>query len=457
MALVSSDSGSKKATAVCLRVSTSGFYCLFFFLAQLNMINPDDDDDDEFSANKVINLDSSDDDINDISLQTTKKRKHNESDDGRVQINLDKTLIPKSKDKTIGLAFSGEKSELEALGIVSYQHSVYEEKFVDQIEKNVDEFSEKQHSQNDVDDNSDEKQSIVELSEQDECSQEDASTSGIEPLDDDDDEFTPDDGPSYVDDLNDYFDDDVDRFLEAPDNCNIEISRKKCEKIDDSKAIDNVRRNRIRDDGDITIYRERIAAYETSRLQSSDESSNDNDEELHRINEDFSIPKRVWERLYEYQHDAVKWMCDLHIKLCGGILGDEMGLGKTVEVISFLISLSFSKSYEVSECYKYLGPVLLVCPATVMYQWVNEFHKWWPPFRVAVLHQSGSYKGKSRTKLVNDIIQTNGILITSYKSLVCFQKYLVPKNWHYVILDEGHKIRNPIAQVTQCCKLVSLT
>ena len=40
-----------------------------------------------------------------------------------------------------------------------------------------------------------------------------------------------------------------------------------------------------------------------------------------------------------------------------------------------------------------LGPVLIVSPITVMHQWVREFHKWWPPFRVAVLHGSGSYTG----------------------------------------------------------------
>lgn len=32
----------------------------------------------------------------------------------------------------------------------------------------------------------------------------------------------------------------------------------------------------------------------------------------------------------------------------------------------------------------------MVCPATVLKQWVEEFHKWWPPLRVAILHSSGS-------------------------------------------------------------------
>lgn len=49
-----------------------------------------------------------------------------------------------------------------------------------------------------------------------------------------------------------------------------------------------------------------------------------------------------------------------------------------------------------------LGPVLIICPATVLFQWVSELHKWWPEFRVAVLHDTGSYKGpKVRYTLVN--------------------------------------------------------
>ena len=40
-----------------------------------------------------------------------------------------------------------------------------------------------------------------------------------------------------------------------------------------------------------------------------------------------------------------------------------------------------------------LGPVVIVCPATVMHQWVKEFHTWWPDFRVVILHSSGSYTG----------------------------------------------------------------
>lgn len=44
--------------------------------------------------------------------------------------------------------------------------------------------------------------------------------------------------------------------------------------------------------------------------------------------------------------------------------------------------------------YRGLGPVLIVCPSTLLHQWVHEFQQWWPEFRVAVLHESGSFQGK---------------------------------------------------------------
>lgn len=69
--------------------------------------------------------------------------------------------------------------------------------------------------------------------------------------------------------------------------------------------------------------------------------------------------------------------------IIGGVLGDEMGLGKTVQMIAFLAGLCFSGLLD--------GTILVICPATVLHQWVQEFHKWWPPFRVGVLHSSGSY------------------------------------------------------------------
>lgn len=48
--------------------------------------------------------------------------------------------------------------------------------------------------------------------------------------------------------------------------------------------------------------------------------------------------------------------------------------------------------------------MLIVSPATVLHQWVAEFHKWWPPFRVAVLHSTGTHAG-SKKRLVQEIVE----------------------------------------------------
>lgn len=96
----------------------------------------------------------------------------------------------------------------------------------------------------------------------------------------------------------------------------------------------------------------------------------------------YRISGDVYPSLFDYQKTGVQWLWELYSQRVGGIVGDEMGLGKTIQVIAFLAGLHYSR--------KITKPVIVVAPATVMKQWVNEFHTWWPPFRVSILHTSGS-------------------------------------------------------------------
>ena len=52
------------------------------------------------------------------------------------------------------------------------------------------------------------------------------------------------------------------------------------------------------------------------------------------------------------------------------------------------------------------------------------------------------------------IVKNSGILVTSYNTLVLQQEIILAYNWHYVVLDEGHKIRNPDVQATLVAKQV---
>lgn len=186
----------------------------------------------------------------------------------------------------------------------------------------------------------------------------------------------------------------------------------------------------------------------------------------------YRIPGDVYPSLFDYQKTGVQWLWELYSQQVGGIVGDEMGLGKTIQVISFLAGLHYSK--------KLTRPIIIVAPATVMKQWVNEFHTWWPPFRVSILHTSGSGmidmgreeqrenelfsqipeqarnkppKGKKTTQnIVERVVQEGHVLVTTYSGLQTYADLLVPVDWEYAVLDEGHKIRNPNTAITIYCK-----
>ena len=67
----------------------------------------------------------------------------------------------------------------------------------------------------------------------------------------------------------------------------------------------------------------------------------------------------------------------------------------------------------VSFSYDGLGPVLIVCPATVMHQWVREFHTWAPFLRIAILHSSGSHKGSQVSGFIMVVILCKLMLVTN--------------------------------------------
>ncbi|XP_052775006.1 DNA excision repair protein ERCC-6-like isoform X2 [Mya arenaria] len=211
---------------------------------------------------------------------------------------------------------------------------------------------------------------------------------------------------------------------------------------------------RYRDDGLEEYYLDRMEQFNDSelskqRLRAEGRLSESEDDE--EFDGGLKVPGRIWSKLYKYQKTCVKWLWELHCQQAGGIVGDEMGLGKTIQAIAFLAALRQSKLRDRNFSYAGLGPTVVVCPATVMHQWVREFHTWWPPFRVAILHGSGTFVGKE-TELIQRIVRCNGILVTSYSTLVIQQEALLAYNWHYVVLDEGHKIRNPDVKATLVCK-----
>ncbi|KAK3028132.1 hypothetical protein RJ639_038993 [Escallonia herrerae] len=187
------------------------------------------------------------------------------------------------------------------------------------------------------------------------------------------------------------------------------------------------------------------------------------------------IPEVIFSKLFDYQKVGVQWLWELHCQRAGGIIGDEMGLGKTVQVLAFLGALHFSSKYK---------PSLVICPVTLLRQWKREAQKWYPSFHVEILHDSdqdssirkkqaksndtddseGSLDSDDECKLasrntkrwdslINRVLRSeSGLLITTYEQLRLLGEKLLDIEWGYAVLDEGHRIRNPNAEVTLVCK-----
>jgi SNF2-related domain len=68
--------------------------------------------------------------------------------------------------------------------------------------------------------------------------------------------------------------------------------------------------------------------------------------------------------LRPYQRQGVAWLQFLRENRFGGILADEMGLGKTLQTLAFIQSCHTNR--------KLSGPVLIVCPTSLVFNWVLD-------------------------------------------------------------------------------------
>jgi SNF2 family DNA or RNA helicase len=194
------------------------------------------------------------------------------------------------------------------------------------------------------------------------------------------------------------------------------------------------------------------------------------------------------------------------VKVPGGILADDMGLGKTVQVVAFVTGLFFSEGTGTHT-------VLIVAPVSVLPVWESEFKKWAPELRVVVFHGDGFEKDKrafERLMRKGGVMLTTFGMVTNRALDMGADPHLLPAleavvskpkprrkigaededddggvagfvrpvgaatpgaaekpdvqkrriatsslefdvRWDAVILDEGHKIKNPSTAVHRCC------
>ncbi|GKU85565.1 hypothetical protein SLEP1_g222 [Rubroshorea leprosula] len=139
-------------------------------------------------------------------------------------------------------------------------------------------------------------------------------------------------------------------------------------------------------------------------------------------------------KLREYQMNGLRWLVSLYNNHLNGILADEMGLGKTVQVISLICYLMETKNDR--------GPFLVVVPSSVLPGWETEINFWAPGIHKIVY--AGPPEERRRLFKERIVHQKFNILLTTYEYLM--NKHDRPKlskiHWHYIIIDEGHRIKN---------------
>lgn len=137
-------------------------------------------------------------------------------------------------------------------------------------------------------------------------------------------------------------------------------------------------------------------------------------------------------KLKQYQIEGLEWLVSLYNNHLNGILADEMGLGKTIQAISLLAYL-----YEIKNVH---GKHLIIVPLSTLTNWSDEFQKWCPVIRVSI------YQGSKETRnYVNTNFLKTGkfdVLLTTYDYTVRDKNRLKKVNWNYIIVDEGHRLKN---------------
>ncbi|CAO2654565.1 Nn.00g112980.m01.CDS01 [Neocucurbitaria sp. VM-36] len=197
-------------------------------------------------------------------------------------------------------------------------------------------------------------------------------------------------------------------------------------------------------------------------------------------------PKGVTAVMKPYQLSGLSYLVHLYNNGFSGILGDEMGLGKTLQTLSlfqYLEELDQKNGVSSEE----LRPYLVICPLSVLNSWVTEAQRWVPGLRVMRFHGASSerqrlkrvavgmedMKGNETTRArdrkasrkagvktskltANDEDSTFKIIVTTYDTFQAEQAWFKHSFvWRYVVLDEGHKIKSSVTQISTALRNIS--
>jgi superfamily II DNA or RNA helicase len=145
--------------------------------------------------------------------------------------------------------------------------------------------------------------------------------------------------------------------------------------------------------------------------------------------EDLPIPTDLRAVLRPYQARGYSWLRFFTQAGLGACLADDMGLGKTIQTLSLVLRDWHEDGKQ---------PVLLVCPTSVIGNWLREAQRFAPTLPVHVHHGSDRARGVQFARKA----KRHAIVVTSYallhRDLDIFQEV----RWRGVVLDEAQNVKN---------------
>ncbi len=158
------------------------------------------------------------------------------------------------------------------------------------------------------------------------------------------------------------------------------------------------------------------------RIHISSAAELTNEETIEDMRERLCVSFNDGCELYPFQYVGVRFA-----ELAGGrcLIGDDMGIGKTIQALAY------------ASLHKELWPVLVVCPASVKYNWAKEIETWIrePSYQVV-----NGYKGD---------LEDTDITIVNYDLMDRRKEQLMDMGFNLVIFDESHFLKNNTAKRTK--------
>ena len=147
---------------------------------------------------------------------------------------------------------------------------------------------------------------------------------------------------------------------------------------------------------------------------------------------DITLPQ-LRATLYPYQARGVRWMQQSIAANGGLLLADEMGLGKTLQAIALLLTDEPTVQ----------SPALIICPTTLIINWVREIERFAPHLSVAV------HRGADRAGAIGGLSGA-AVLLSTYDTVVRDRFLLQGVNWSWLYCDEAQALKTPTSDRRRC-------